>query len=105
MSSFCLLESVAVVFSLVYRLMGRVKEVKDSTAGPDNSYYTSLLNSKSEVLPLVRVTMKQIGDCIITQHLCIILQSSAEKQILLDLHRTLPSNTHFRSTGHGVSVV
>ena len=37
------------VCSLVYRLMGRVKEVKDSTAGTDNSYYASLLNSKNEV--------------------------------------------------------
>ena len=54
----CVLESVAVVCSLVYRLMGRVKEVKDGTAGPDNSYYTSLLNSKNEVLPPVT---KQIG--------------------------------------------
>jgi hypothetical protein len=61
--------------SLVYRLMGRVKEVKDSTAGTDNSYYASLLNSKNE--------------------------SSAAKQILLDLHRTLPSNSHFRSKGQG----
>ena len=31
------------------------------------------------------------------------LQSAAEKQIGLDLHRTLPSNTHFRRKGHGVS--
>ena len=35
--------------SLVYRLMGRVKEVQDSTAGAGNCYYQSLLNSKNEV--------------------------------------------------------
>ena len=36
-------------FSLVYRLVGKVKEVKDNTAGADNTYYTSLLNTKTDV--------------------------------------------------------
>jgi predicted SAM-dependent methyltransferase len=61
--------------SLVYRLVERVKEVKDSTAGPENSYYSSLLNSKAN--------------------------DTSVKQIELDLHRTLPSNAHFRSKGCG----
>ena len=37
------------VCSLVYRLIGRIKEVKDCTAGSEKSYYTSLLNSKNMV--------------------------------------------------------
>lgn len=36
-------------YSLVHRLVGRLREVKDSTAGPDNSYYNSQLNCKHEV--------------------------------------------------------
>ena len=59
-SSHCLLESLWVCgCSLVYRLMGRVKEVKDSTAGPDNSYYTSLLNSKNDAIPPVSTPLEQ----------------------------------------------
>ena len=37
------------VFSLVYRLVGKVKEVKDNAVGADNTYYTSLLLSKADV--------------------------------------------------------
>ena len=44
----CLL-AVLCVCSLVYRLIGRIKEVKDCTAGSEKSYYTSLLNSKNMV--------------------------------------------------------
>jgi hypothetical protein len=61
--------------SLVYRLVGKVKEVKDNAVGAENTYYTSLLLSKAD--------------------------TTSEKQILLDLHRTLPSNAHFRSKGYG----
>ena len=37
------------VFSLVYRLVGKVKEVKDNAVGADNTYYSSLLLSKADV--------------------------------------------------------
>lgn len=62
--------------SLVYRLMSKTKEVKDAAAGKGNSYYQSLLQSKGE-------------------------STSAEKQIQLDLFRTLPSNRHFKIGGQG----
>ena len=86
---------------LVYRHVGRMKDIKDATAGKGTTYYQSLLNSKTQVSSAAMAPQLVLS----RSFLCPLhssLQSRSEKQIQLDLFRTLPNNKHFKSGGSGV---
>lgn len=112
--------------SLVYRWVGRMKEVRNQAAGKGSSYYQSLLlDSKSNVCVCCMVIACYEESHLLSfpssptlPSLCSLLcllpsllplppppfpQSQWEKQIKLDLYRTLPSNRHFKMGGAGVS--
>ena len=71
---FCTCNASSYLFSLIYSLTGKMREIKNSTTKGGN-YYQSLL----------------LG------------HSNFQKQIRLDLYRTIPSNKHFKMEGKGVS--
>lgn len=86
--------------SLIYRQVGRIKEVKDGAVEKGMTYYQSLLKSRNAVslsTPTFHLFFFQVS--LFLPY----IQSHSEKQIKLDLYRTLPSNRHFKFGGEGVS--
>lgn len=91
------------VHSLVFQHVGRLKELRD-LAAEGGSYYWSLVHCKSKVSHACNLAPPTSGDRVICLSCdCMqILQSPLEKQIKIDLHRTLPNNRHFKLNGSGV---
>ena len=69
----CLFLSHTFFISLIHHHVGKLREIKDSIANGGN-YYQTLLTT-----------------------------SDFQRQIHLDIYRTMPSNKHFKMGGNGVS--